>query len=344
MTSDIDYTEILHHKRSDRNIEKRLICEQLRIVFSNTKLSFFVILINSILTIIAVWPAVNHAYMVIWLALNAVITFVRYRMISALENLSCDNAKRFLYVFTIPLFIAGCAFGSIALFVDLDAFHDIKLFLFLLFGAMSAGVAVSYSARREGWPLYTISLFLPISIKMLLTGSQVNIVVALLWIMFFLMIGISSSRAHMLIKKSLLLKFDNSDLILYLSQKSEYAEKLNHELKDVSFKDPLTDLRNRRYFFEVIYQETIVFAISLFSYIHKINKRVEKQNCVYGLFLIDLDYFKIVNDEYGHESGDLVLTQLADLFKKKVREEVYIERWGGGRVSNCFKSNKRRFY
>nr|MBQ8253510.1 GGDEF domain-containing protein [Lachnospiraceae bacterium] len=48
-----------------------------------------------------------------------------------------------------------------------------------------------------------------------------------------------------------------------------------------------------------------------------------------SMLLIDIDYFKKVNDEYGHEAGDKVLVHLAQLLKGSVRATDYVIRWGG---------------
>ncbi len=48
-----------------------------------------------------------------------------------------------------------------------------------------------------------------------------------------------------------------------------------------------------------------------------------------SMLLIDIDYFKKVNDQYGHEAGDTVLVHLAQLFKNSVRATDYVIRWGG---------------
>jgi diguanylate cyclase (GGDEF)-like protein len=48
-----------------------------------------------------------------------------------------------------------------------------------------------------------------------------------------------------------------------------------------------------------------------------------------SLVLLDIDLFKLVNDTYGHEAGDRVLTRVAQLIKSHVREEDVVCRWGG---------------
>ncbi len=87
------------------------------------------------------------------------------------------------------------------------------------------------------------------------------------------------------------------------------------ELREASFSDPLTGLRNRRYFAEVIDSEASLAARPGSSALH--------------MFLIDLDHFKEVNDTHGHAAGDAILRQTAARLKKATRTSDLIFRWGG---------------
>lgn len=48
-----------------------------------------------------------------------------------------------------------------------------------------------------------------------------------------------------------------------------------------------------------------------------------------SIFIIDIDFFKKVNDKYGHEAGDSVLVHMAQTLKNSVRSSDYVIRWGG---------------
>jgi len=78
--------------------------------------------------------------------------------------------------------------------------------------------------------------------------------------------------------------------------------------------DPLTKLNNRRTFDTVL------------NYIVLNNKRLEHIN---SMILLDIDYFKKVNDIHGHQRGDDVLTSLGSLIKNYIRESDMAVRWGG---------------
>ena len=87
------------------------------------------------------------------------------------------------------------------------------------------------------------------------------------------------------------------------------------ELREASFTDPLTGLRNRRYFTEVMDSEVSLACRPGSPALH--------------LFLVDLDHFKSVNDTHGHAAGDEVLRHTAARLRTAMRTSDLIFRWGG---------------
>lgn len=101
----------------------------------------------------------------------------------------------------------------------------------------------------------------------------------------------------------------------------EKLEKLNSELiksnkvfKQMALKDPHTGLYNYRYLGEVIEAEFL---------------RAKRYAHPLSAILLDIDYFKSVNDVYGHQFGDLVLKQFARQLKLAVRQYDIVVRFGG---------------
>ena len=86
-------------------------------------------------------------------------------------------------------------------------------------------------------------------------------------------------------------------------------------LKRFSRRDSLTDLYNRRFFDQKLEEET---------------ERATRQNYPLYLIMLDLDNFKELNDSLGHQIGDEVLQDLANILKKSIRHNVDIPfRYGG---------------
>ena len=89
---------------------------------------------------------------------------------------------------------------------------------------------------------------------------------------------------------------------------------LTKKLEDSSLKDGLTGLYNRRF---------------LEQFIDKFTNQADRSNKSYAVMMIDIDYFKMVNDTYGHDIGDLVIQKLSNVIKENIREADLAIRYGG---------------
>jgi diguanylate cyclase (GGDEF)-like protein len=95
----------------------------------------------------------------------------------------------------------------------------------------------------------------------------------------------------------------------------------NKRLRDLAIRDELTGLFNYRYFRRMIQEQ------------YKMSKRYKfPLSCI----MIDIDFFKAVNDTYGHQFGDAILKQLADILKNNVRDTDKVVRYGGEEFAVLF--------
>ncbi len=89
----------------------------------------------------------------------------------------------------------------------------------------------------------------------------------------------------------------------------------NHErLKRAGLTDPLTGVHNRRYFDERVSEEV---------------DRARREGRPLSCLFLDLDHFKRVNDNHGHQSGDAVLQEVARRLKRHMRMSDVLARYGG---------------
>jgi two-component system, cell cycle response regulator len=88
----------------------------------------------------------------------------------------------------------------------------------------------------------------------------------------------------------------------------------NEDLDRISRTDALTGLRNRRHVEE---------------YLAKLTSLARRNLEPIAVLVIDIDHFKSVNDEHGHEAGDAVLREVAGRMQDSVRLEDMVGRWGG---------------
>ena len=94
---------------------------------------------------------------------------------------------------------------------------------------------------------------------------------------------------------------------------NKYKDK-EEKLRNLSYMDPLTDLANRRHFDECFTREWL-------------QGQRKKQQIAF--IMIDIDFFKKVNDNYGHQVGDMVLVKLVTLMREQVRSSDIVARYGG---------------
>jgi len=90
--------------------------------------------------------------------------------------------------------------------------------------------------------------------------------------------------------------------------------RLQNELKEQAVRDPLTGVFNRRYFTQSIEKEI---------------RRSKRYGHPIGFVMIDINRFKEINDRFGHQVGDAVLREMADLFQGQVRDTDIVVRYGG---------------
>ena len=95
---------------------------------------------------------------------------------------------------------------------------------------------------------------------------------------------------------------------------AEHATTIATSLKTVMGTDPLTGLYNRR---------------AGRQHLKELWETSHKNFTVFTIVIGDLDFFKNVNDQYGHDVGDTVLVGVADILKKHAESEGFAVRWGG---------------
>ena len=134
----------------------------------------------------------------------------------------------------------------------------------------------------------------------------------------FISIKYDQHMDYMLILKILVIGLVVVLLILYHNRKltriNKQLEKLQEQLQEQAHRDPMTNLYNRRYFHDIA---------------SKMVALAKREHKMISVIMLDIDHFKVVNDTYGHDVGDIVIKQLAEILKKHTRESDIITRFGG---------------
>ncbi|WP_180953565.1 GGDEF domain-containing protein [Bacillus sp. T33-2] len=100
-------------------------------------------------------------------------------------------------------------------------------------------------------------------------------------------------------------------LAFYFLQEIFKIYLINQELEKAAGTDHLTNLPNRRKIDEILKQQ------------------IQQSDSAISIIMFDIDHFKSINDNYGHDVGDSVLKQLASLITRDKNENEFLGRWGG---------------
>ena len=105
-----------------------------------------------------------------------------------------------------------------------------------------------------------------------------------------------------------------SEVLLARLKAGERVLRLEHKLNLLANLDPLTDLLTKRAFLPQLQKEW---------------RRAKRHSFPLSCVMIDADYFKRINDSYGHPAGDKVLTAIAEVLKEETRASDILCRYGG---------------
>jgi len=117
-----------------------------------------------------------------------------------------------------------------------------------------------------------------------------------------------------------------TELESVLDMRTKALRQSNMKLQRIAHEDSLTGLPNRKSFMEQGAQ-------------HLASARLH--NCCIGVAILDADYFKRINDEFGHDAGDEALKIIARVMQQTLRPEDVIGRIGGEEFAVCVLSTSR---
>ena len=122
---------------------------------------------------------------------------------------------------------------------------------------------------------------------------------------------------------------DEAEVTHYVAMEIDITERkqAEHEIARIAMEDHLTGLANRRAAEDRLELEW---------------GRARRDHGSFAVAIADIDRFKLVNDQYGHQVGDLVLKHVSDVMRNNLRGGDWIARWGGEEFLVCFHDLDRR--
>ncbi len=132
------------------------------------------------------------------------------------------------------------------------------------------------------------------------------------------------------------LEADRRRLEKAVAARSAELAAANRELAEAALTDPLTGIRNRRFFDSMIAAD-LSQTIRAYS---DASHSTDHRDLVF--YIVDIDHFKEINDVYGHHVGDDALMEMAQRFSRVVRTSDMLIRWGGEEFLIVSRAAERR--
>lgn len=104
------------------------------------------------------------------------------------------------------------------------------------------------------------------------------------------------------------------NVVMAYKRQTKLLQEKNKKLSELAMTDELTQLYNRRYMIQRLREEIA---------------RSKRHRLSLSCLMLDVDYFKEVNDKFGHLAGDMVLQELSNLLQNVVRTTDVVSRYGG---------------
>lgn len=289
--------------------EKLVHAEQVRIIYSQTLTAVIGNPVTAAIFIWIFWSVSDHTILLIWFSCIFVLSIVRlppYLIYQRHEHV--ENIQQWDNLFLSMTFLQGSLWGvAMLIFIPVgEPIYNVIVAMWLV--GLSSATVSAYPAYIKAVLAFFIPAVIPGTLHIFIIGDPLNIALGFA-ICVSSIIGI---RATLQINKSIL---EAIKLNFILENEIKERKKAEEKLREVSIKDELTGLFNRRHFNEVLQNEL---------------KRAHRNSTPLSLILIDIDYFKSFNDTYGHVEGDNCLQRIGQSLNDSVkRPGDLVARYGG---------------
>jgi len=182
-------------------------------------------------------------------------------------------------------------------------------------------LAVYYLGWQSGFQYYLIASIPFIMFNSRMENTPLLMQGIFVCFLFILLNAISENHAeayiHPLVVEflnyiNIMISFSALIVNSYYFRKATFVTE--QQMEALANIDQLTGLTNRR---------------GIHSILNKHYNQYTRNGVAFCLILADIDYFKKINDSYGHDCGDYVLSEVAKLFKRRLRQYDVVSRWGG---------------
>ena len=306
---------------------EELFSAQLEMLMQNGRLATVSIhLVGVFATILMFWPFMDLTVVLLWAAAFLILLLVRsLNMSNALvERRFQTNPRRVYRQLIIGAGLTGLVWSG----VYIQAANTVPLtmqYTFLLLIIMITALSIGFSVVvREYFIVSVFTSLWPIAWWSTVHYWQqpYNLLIGLVLLGLCALLVFVSDRVYQSFRNMIAMNWEREaisqelgDLTGSLRDRNRQLRDARRQLTDLANVDELTGLGNRRLVNNALQEEI---------------NRARRSGAEMSVIMLDVDYFKLYNDTYGHPAGDSVLQKLADIMQRATtRAGEVVARYGG---------------
>lgn len=219
------------NRKHDFN-DAELFAEKIDHLYSNQKSGLIATVVNSFILAAIQWDTGKNLIITAWLGTLVIITLLRSLLMWQYHrlNLRPDQIFPWRNLFLTGIFLSGIIWGlaGIYLFPSQSSVH--QMLTAFIIGGMVAGSSAAFAALSSAFFLFSLPAMLPVIIHCFTFQDQIHMAMGAMMLLFLAIMIATSYRNRKILEFSIMLKFENKDLISYLSDSKEHAEEINRKL------------------------------------------------------------------------------------------------------------------
>lgn len=284
----------------DRN--KHIRIEKIKLLYSNSLIPIILSAVASFFLVAALWPSADRIQLLIWLGITNFLAVMRVALLAQFKHVNPQGEEvlKWEAVYSVTLLMVFLSW-SLGLIWIMPRDNLAAVFILNTFSLGLAGAAISWYSPLRYLQMATISIALvPMIIVLFTLNNEQTFWVGVAACCMYVSCVLTSMSLQKTFTGNLELAYD-------LEQAKLFAENMAQT-------DALTGLNNRRAFFD---KAQLLFDLG------------KRNHQPVSALMLDVDYFKRINDSYGHAIGDMALSSLARLLKNNLRDTDLLCRFGG---------------
>lgn len=210
-----------------------LNAEQIKLAYAQLPAGLLASLVNAPLVSIALWGETPSFRIVAWLAAVGVLTVWRYLTLLQYRSNAADaaGAETWGRRFRLGAALSGISWGAAGFWLFPAHSDAHQMLLGFVLGGMVAGGIATLSSLPRAYLLFMLPAIAPFLVRMLAFGGQSHVFMGLMVVVFAAIMWVASGRVHAMIKESLLVRFENLELVTDLHLAKTCLEGTNRQLQ-----------------------------------------------------------------------------------------------------------------